>query len=45
MNKKVRKVMVDMSATLFYHGHIRLLKKDIIGVHIKPQFPKNPGIT
>ena len=27
MNKKVRKVMVDMSATFLHHGHIRLLKK------------------
>ena len=27
MNKRVRKVIVDMSATFLHHGHIRLLKK------------------
>lgn len=27
MKKKIKNIMVDMSATLLHHGHIRLLKK------------------
>ena len=27
MNKQKKRVMVDLSATLIHHGHIRLLKK------------------
>ena len=27
MSRKVRKVMVDMSVTLFHYGHVRILRK------------------
>ena len=48
-NKKIKKVFVDLSATLIHHGHIRLLKKSskfgkvIVGLSTDKEIKKFKG--